>query len=207
MVVSLNRKGVLALDLFDCIKNRRSIGKVKPDPVENELIKKVLESATWAPNHHKTEPWKFFVLTGEGRRPLGRVLAEISKENMVDPTTEENQKKLLQQMEKPFRSPVIIVVAVTPSEAPGVLKIEEMGAVSAAIQNMLLTAHALGLGAIWRTGKPTYHPKMKELFHLAEKDEVLGFVYMGYPNISPAPPPRTPFQAKTSWIDSDQSYP
>lgn len=191
------------VDLFEAIKTRRSIGKVKPEPVEKERVEKILESATWAPNHYKTEPWRFFVLTGEGRRPLGRVLAEISKEEMDDPTTEENQKKLQKAMEKPFRAPVVIGVAVTPSEAPKVIRIEEIGAVAAGIQNMLLTAHGLGLGAIWRTGKATYHPKMKELLGLKEKDEVLGFVYVGACDPWPPTKTRTPFQEKTTWIDSD----
>ena len=68
----------------------------------------------------------------------------------------------------------MIAVAASPSEESRTLRIEEIGAVNAAIQNMLLAAHGLGLGAIWRTGKSTYHPKMKELFGLREKDEVLG---------------------------------
>lgn len=191
------------MDLFEAIKTRRSVGKVKSDPVDRKKIEQLLEAATWAPNHYNTEPWRFFVLTGEGRRPLGRVLAEISKEEMEDPTTEENQKKLQKVMEKPFRAPVVIAVAVTPSDFPKAIKIEEIGAVAAGIQNILLTAHGLGLGAIWRTGKGTYHRKMKEFFGLKETDEVLGFVYVGV-QVSGSPTKnRTPFQEKTTWMDSD----
>jgi len=196
-------KGGRKMDIFEAISQRRSIGKVKPDPVEKEKIEKLLEAATWAPNHHYTEPWKFFVLTGEGRRPLGRTLAEIAKENMDDPTTEENQEKLKKAEEKPFRAPVIITVAVTPSDNPKVIDIEETAAVSAAIQNMLLAAHALGLGAIWRTGKPAYHAKMKQLFGLREQDEVLGFIYIGYPDIPQREGKRVSFREKTKWIETD----
>lgn len=194
------------MDIFETIKNRRSIGKVKAEPIAKERVEKILEAATWAPNHYKTEPWQFFVLTGEGRRPLGRLLLEIAKEDMDDPTTEENQKKLQKVLEKPFRAPVVIVVAVIPSEAPKVLKIEEIGAGNAAIQNMLLAAHGLGLGAIWRTGKATYHPKMKELFGLGDQDEVLGFIYVGEPDLPPRTGIRTTFTAKTQWIETDTSY-
>lgn len=195
------------MDVFEAIYKRRSIGKVKPDPVEKEKIEKLLEAATWAPNHHYTEPWRFFVLTGEGRRPLGRTLAEIAKEDMTgDPLLEENQEKLKRMEEKPFRAPVVIAVAVTPSDQPKVIEIEEVGAVNAAIQNMLLAAHALGLGAVWRTGKPTYHSKMKELFGLRERDEVLGFVYIGYPDIPEREGKRVSFREKTKWIDADVDY-
>ncbi|WP_338472555.1 nitroreductase [Niallia sp. XMNu-256] len=189
------------MDIFEAIFNRRTVGKVKPDPIEKEKIEKLLEAAIWAPNHYHTEPWKFFVLTGEGRRSLGRALAEIAKENMDDPETKENQEKLKREEEKPFRAPVIITVAVTPSDNPKVIEIEEVGAVSAAIQNMLLAAHALGLGAIWRTGKPTYHSKMKQLFGLREQDEVLGFIYIGYPDMPQREGKRISFEEKTKWIE------
>lgn len=194
------------MDVFEAIKNRRSIGKVKPEPIRQEIIEKLLEAATWAPNHHHTEPWRFFVLTGEGRRPLGRTLIEIAKEKMEDPTTEENQLKLRKAEEKPFRAPVIITVAVTPSDNPRVERIEEIGAVNAAIQNLLLAAHALGLGAIWRSGLPAYHPKMKKLFGLQEKDEVLGFVYLGYPDMDQPRGSRISFEEKTKWVDQDEDY-
>lgn len=136
-------------------------------------------------------------MTGEGRRPLGHVLSEIAKENTDDPDF------LRKQEEKPFRAPVVIAVAVIPSEDPKIIELEEIGAVNAAIQNMLLAAHALGLGAIWRTGKPTYHTKMKEFFGLREKDEVLGFVYIGYPELPIRNGKRKPVSEKTDWIEDD----
>lgn len=194
------------MDVLDAIKSRRSVGRVKLDPVEEGLIKQVLASAIWAPNHYLTEPWKFFVLTGEGRRPLGRTLAEIAKETMENPDSEENQIKLKKQEEKVNRAPVIIAVAVEPSDNPKVVRIEEFGAVYAAIQNMLLTAHALGLGAIWRTGKPCYHKKMNQLFGLSQTASVLGFIYLGYPDMPKRKGRRTPVETKTVWINSDKNY-
>jgi nitroreductase len=194
------------VNVFEAIKNRRTIGKVKSDPIDRKVIGRLLEAATWAPSHHQTEPWKFFVLTGEGRKPLGRTLAEIAKEKMDDPLTEENQKVLRKQEEKPYRAPVIIAVAVTPSDNRKVIPIEEIGAVNAAIQNMLLAVHAMELGAIWRTGQPTYHTKMKELFGLRKQDQMLGFIYIGYPDREQPAGRRTPYENKTVWVDTDQNY-
>lgn len=195
------------MELFEAIKNRRSVGKVKPDPVPTEWIEKLLEAATWAPNHHHTEPWKFVVLTGEGRRPLGRVLAEIALEEARPLSYEEKTEIIKKQMAKPFRAPAIITVIATPSDHPKAVWREELAAGHAAIQNMLLAAHALGLGAVWRTGKPAYHPKMKELFQLRDQDEVLGFIYVGYPDIRQVPAKRIPYQKKTIWIKEDVAYP
>lgn len=189
------------MDTLEAIRTRRSIGKVKSDPIDKQTIEKLLEAASWAPNHFHTEPWKFFVLTGEGRRKLGEAYADVAREEMDDPTTEENQKRLEREGQKPFRAPLVITVACVPSDHPDIHRIEEIGAVNAAIQNMLLTAHALGLGAIWRTGKPTYHPKMKQHFGLREQDEILGFIYIGYPDMPLRKGRRTSYQEKTVWID------
>lgn len=189
------------MDVLECIRTRRSIGKAKPDAVEREKIEQILEAGTWAPNHKHTEPWKFFVMEGEGRRHLGQALADIAREEMSEPGTEENQQILQKHFEKAYRAPVIIAVAVTPSDKPDVLRIEEFAAVNAEIQNMLLATHALGLGGIWRTGKPTYHPRMKQTFGLKETDEVLGFLYIGYPDMAEPKAKRVPFAEKTVWLD------
>lgn len=98
------------------------------------------------------------------------MLLKIAKKN-----GETEEKKLEKIQAKPFRAPVIIAVAVEPSENPKTIKIEEYGATYACIQNMLLEAHSLGIAGFWRTGKPTYDPLMKEFFGLSENGEVLGF--------------------------------
>ena len=59
------------MDVMTAIKTRRSIGKVKSEPVPKEMIEMILEAGTWAPCHHQTEPWRFFVLTGDARNGLG----------------------------------------------------------------------------------------------------------------------------------------
>ncbi len=193
------------MNIWEAIRGRRSIGKVKDELVPREQIEKILEAATWAPSHFQTEPWRFFVLTGEGRRPLGGVLAEIAAEKMDDPSTEVNQARLEREKAKPFRAPVVIAVAASPQvDNPKVIGSEELAATAAAIQNMLLAAHALGLGAIWRTGAVAYHPKIKELFGLEEKDHMLGFVYLGYPDMDPPHKERTSYQEKTVWIETAQ---
>ncbi|SEN55957.1 Nitroreductase [Mesobacillus persicus] len=195
------------MDVFEAIKSRRSNGLVSDKPVPKEIIDKILEAGTWAPSHFKTEPWKFFVLTGEGRLALGKVLAEIAKRDMENPLSETNQKKLEKICEKPLRAPVVMTVAVEPNlKSEKVIIQEEYGAVYAAIQNMLLAAHALGLGGYWRTGKPTYDPLMKELFGLSEKGEVLGFLYFGYTKREMAAGKRRPYEEVTKWLTSNSDF-
>lgn len=194
------------MDILETIKTRRSMGLVSNDPVSTDIIEKILEAGTWAPSHYRTEPWRYFVLTGDGRKPLGEVLAKIAAKNMDDPTTDSNKKKLEKTLEKPYRAPVIIVAAVEPSDNPKVINIEEYGAVYASIQNMLLAAHGLGLGGYWRTGKPCYDPLMKELFGLSDKGEVLGFLYFGYPKKDAPAGQRKHFNDVTKWISDESDF-
>lgn len=187
------------MDVWQAIRTRRSIGKMKADPVAPGLIEQMLEAATWAPNHHMTEPWKFYVMTGEGRRVLGRAYADVAVEAFAGgERSEQEAAQIAKQEQKAFRAPVVIAVAAAPT--PGAPLIEELAAVHAAVQNMLLAAHALGLGAIWRTGEPAYHRKMKEAFGLQGEERLVGFVYVGYPDMSPPEGKRTPAAAKTVWL-------
>ncbi|MDB4896240.1 MAG: nitroreductase [Firmicutes bacterium] len=194
------------MDVFEAIRSRASIGKVLPEPVDRALVEQILEAGTWAPNHHHTEPWRFFVLTGEGRKPLGRVMAAVAAAKMADPESPENQARLHNEAAKALRAPVIIAVSAHPTDKPNIVRVEEVAAASAAVQNMLLAAHALGLGAVWRTGPATLHPLTKQLFGLGPEDELVGFVYLGHPDMQAPPRHRIATTDKTTWIDTDQEH-
>jgi nitroreductase len=73
-------------------------------------------------------------------------------------------------------------VGVVPSDIPKVVEVEEIAAAAAGVQNMLLAAHALGLGAMWRTGPAAYAPAVKRFLGLPEAAPLLSFVYLGYPD-------------------------
>ncbi|MCM3718960.1 nitroreductase family protein [Fictibacillus phosphorivorans] len=189
------------MDLTEAIKTRRSIGKVKDDPVSSDAIKKILEAGTYAPNHYRTEPWRFFVLIGDSRKKLGGVLEDIARLENVDLVPDEWNKKAEKARNNPLRAPVIIAVGVEPGDKKNVMIKEEYAAVCSAIQNMLLTAHALGLGAIWRTGGAAYHEKVKEFFGLTPKGEMAGFIYIGYPDLTPKAVKKTDFEDYTVWMN------
>jgi nitroreductase len=192
---------VVKFDTFDAIKTRRSIGKVKDIAVPAELIEKILEAGTYAPSHYRTEPWRFFVISGESRKKLGEVLEEITRTDSADLAPDELHRKAEKARNNPLRAPVIIAVGVEPSDKKNVMVKEEYAAVSSAIQNMLLTVHVLGLGAIWRTGAVAYHQKVKDFFGLSAKGEMAGFIYVGYPDIEPKAVKRTGYESYTVWMD------
>ncbi|MFC5651814.1 nitroreductase [Paenibacillus solisilvae] len=189
------------MNVMDAIRTRRSIGKVKPDPIARETIESILEAGIWAPNHRLTEPWQFFVLTGDGRNRLGDALARIAAAGAEDPDSPEIVVKAEAARKKAFRAPVIIAAAVKPSDRKDVIELEEYGAVNAAIQNMLLAIHALGLGAVWRSGEPCYHPMMNESFGLNPQDKMLGFIYLGIPDMAVPAGRRHGAEDKTIWYE------
>jgi nitroreductase len=194
------------MNLEQAIRERRSIGLVKPDAIDPLWIHKILEAAVYAPNHYNTEPWRFYVLSGEGRSVLGQAYARIAMETMDDSTTEINQAALKKHHDKAFRAPVIIVAAAVCEDSAKVDRREELAAVHAAVQNMLLQAHAIGLGAIWRTGAPAYHDYMKEAFRLNKEDEIAGFIYLGYPVHEPPAKTAPSYASKTIWLNEADSW-
>jgi nitroreductase len=101
----------------------------------------------------------------------------------------------------PLRAPVVIAVGVDKPVEAKVLELENYAAASAACQNILLAAHALGLGAIWRTGEWARDAKVKEFLGFAPDQHLTGFLYIGYPESAGEYPPRPLFEDRTVWIE------
>ena len=196
--------------ILEAIRTRRSIGNVRAERPPRALIEMIIEAGTWAPNHRLTEPWRFIVLAGEARRAFGSVLGELHAAKRAgatglsdDAALAEARAAQIKAASKPLRAPVVIVVAVEPVVGPKVVEAEEMMAGAAAVQNMLLAAHALGLAAIWRTGDVAYDPAVKAFFGLESTAHLLGFIYVGYPDGTPPQRERTAADEVTRWLGWD----
>jgi nitroreductase len=185
------------MDVFEAIHTRHSQGKVKSDPVPRELIEKLLEAAVQAPNHYKVRPWRFVVLTGGGLRKLGNVMAASQQRHhpAFPPEAFDKCRAL------PFRAPVVIAVGVDKPGESKVLEIENICAAAAATENLLLAAHALGLGAKWRTSDWARDPMVKEFLGFEADQHIIGFIYIGYPEFVPEPIPRPSFEERTVWME------
>lgn len=184
------------MDLFEAIYTRQTQGKVKPDALPRETVEKLLSAAVQAPNHYKVRPWRFVVLTGEGRNRLGDVMAASQMDRQPDLPQEAFDKT----RSLPLRAPVVIAVGVDKPHEEKVIEIENVSAASAACMNILLAAHGLGLGAIWRTGEWARDPKVKEFLGFEPDQHVVGFIYVGYPQFTPEPCKRPSFEDRTIWM-------
>ncbi|HET6497885.1 MAG TPA: nitroreductase family protein [Coriobacteriia bacterium] len=149
------------MDALDAIMSRRSIRRYTGDPATREQIETVLRAAQAAPSANNQQPWRFIVLTGRealaaaaATSPYARMLADAAFGIVVCGETEG------------LRS-------------PGMWQQD----CSAAVENALLAAHALGLGAVWLG----YYPKMervtplKELLGIPESVEPLAILSIGHP--------------------------
>jgi nitroreductase len=81
-----------SVQVLNTIKRRRSVGHVSREQPSQEEIERLLEAATYAPSHHITEPWRFFVLTGSARAALGDVMA-TSLQTRLEQNGSENIEK------------------------------------------------------------------------------------------------------------------
>jgi nitroreductase len=188
------------MSVFEVITRRRSIGKMTAERPTREQIERILEAGTHAPNHHHVQPWKFFVLAGKARAELGEVMAEALLARSGDLSSEKGQAMLAKERGKLLRAPVVIVVAAEYPREEKALEIENVEAVAAAVENMLLTAEELGLAAMWRTGDAAYDPRVKRWLKLTPEDHLVAFLYLGYPAIPRQERRPVPFQEKTAWL-------
>lgn len=186
------------MDALDAIRSRIMRPRVDSRRPDREDIEELLELAVRAPNHHLTEPWRFYVLAGPERSRLANAIADAAIYAGSDP-----DEARADAAKKVDRAPVIVVFTCLPSTKPEVLEQEDVGSVLMAIQNFLIGAHAKGLGAMLRTGPVTDHPKTKDHLGLASDERVVGFVYLGYPEHHRAPTPRASAAELTRWLGWD----
>jgi nitroreductase len=185
------------LGVIEALAERRHSNlRVDPDrPVAPELIERLVRIAATAPNHKKTYPWRFRVVSGDGRAALGEALAR----DLVD-SGEENPAKVDKARVKYRRAPVMIVVAAAAGDHE-VMTAENRDAVAAAIQTLLLAATAAGLATLWSTGAAATSARIAELVGLDPTDTIVGLVYVGWPQSEPDCPPRP--DPDLAWVEVD----
>jgi len=173
--------GHMDLDAFaSLVRARRTNLKVDRErPVPPELVERLCELATWAPNHHRTWPWRFAALTGDARARLGDIIGDWQEAAGDPPARVEKSRG------KYLRAPLVLVVACSP-DPDARRAAEDRDAVAAGISNLLLGATAAGLASYWGTGLVVDVPGVRELCGFEPGDVVLAAIYVGWP-LGPAP--------------------
>lgn len=155
------------MEFNEVIKGRRSVRSFLDAPVENEKILDVINAAQWAPSACNKQLWEFVV-----------VRDRHVKERLVDEAGADSFLK---------NTPVAIYVLYPKDVNPeGHANVQSA---SAAIENMLLTAHNVGLGAVWVVGCGG-HNKVRKILNIPERFLIVAAVFMGYPAEKQSPPER-----------------
>ena len=185
------------MDILETIKKRRSVFPVQynSEPITKETIKKLLEAANWAPNHKKTEPWRFKVLMEDSKAKLGVFLANKYQETEARP----KQIKINKLQENPKKAGAIIAVCMQRDPNECLPEWEEIAATSMAVQNMWLLATEMGIGSYWSS--PGLIKYMGEFFDLNGGEKCLGFFYLGYSDEELSKGIRQPIANKVEWLD------
>jgi len=159
------QKGMIMNEVLKTIKNRRTIRRFKPNPIDAEMLQLILEAGRWAPSFSNLQPWKFIVIKDQG---LKNALDKAARESVLHLGIHE--------------APVVILVCVDRRIDP--LHAIEAGA--AATQNMTLAASSLGLGAgwigIWGTEAET---AIQRLLGLPETVRAVSLIPLGIPDENP----------------------
>jgi len=209
-------------DILDVISTRKSIRRYKPDPIPDEILFKVLEAARWAPTGENYQPWRFIVIKNqETKNKIGNLaklgsgsrmtawycLGEMQRrfEEIKDP---EKRAEVLRFMysgevsEFAKQAPVVIAVIGTLMEG----SVDVPYDLSACIENMLLEAHSLGLGACWVHGPVASTRdalKFKKILKIPTgmgEYKVLAYVALGWPaEARRHPRPKKPLEELIFW--------
>jgi nitroreductase len=172
------------MNLETAIRTRRTHKAYGPEPVARETLLELFELASWAPNHHLTNPWRFRVLGPKARALLSRE-AELQE---------------LGSAKKLERAPTLIVASVLSHDDPS-QRHEDLlaGAISAYI--VLLGAHARGLAGYWRTLPLLETPAVRAGLAIGAEEQPIALLHLGRPLQEQRVPERAPVEEIALFLD------
>jgi nitroreductase len=203
------------MDLFDAIKGRKSIRRFKRTPVPNEDIKKIIDAGRLAPSANNAQPWSFIVV--KDRELLTKMAAAVREmiDRMVPFAENEKQSQRLSAYKNSYYTffelaPATVVVLMEAYDAGTDHLLAKMGytaedikrlrpspglqSVAAAIQNMLLAAHALGYSSCWMTGPAVAQEAFEKLLGYGKEKSVAALLPLGVADENPPSRPRRPIE-------------
>ncbi len=190
------------MDLFSAIQTRTSCRQFLPDAVARETIEQILAAGVRAPSPLNAQPWQFIVITSPEKKQA--ILDEADRCRTW--AIEKSGWKWLKsyQMDFLLQAPVLVAVVGDPKKS-GMDMFQEDGPVgyqlacAAAIQNMMLAAHALDLGSLFFTMFEKSH--LRRILDISDRKTPVALVCIGKPNQPQKPVPRKDSKEKTVYLD------
>ena len=208
------------MKLDDALAGRRSVRRFRPDPVPRALIEGVLDRAVMAPSASNKQPWRFIVV--ERADTIRRMADAVrAQRELITAAIPEDSRAAVAAYGEYFTrfeaAPVVIVpihrsltilstlvgAGLDREGTDAILRMErDSGLIGAslALENMLLAAHAAGLGASGMTGPLIARTALRRILEVPPSWDIVALVPMGYPDEAPAAPERKPSARVTRWI-------
>jgi len=193
------------------LRSRRSIRRFRPDPVPVEMVRRILETSIYAPSAHNLQPCRFVVLTAaEKKLHLAEAITRKFREDMLVDGTPESE--IQARVERTFRraqeAPVIVVLCRDTTQVnhqPESARQQAemlMGVQSVALAGLqlLLAAHAEGLGATWICWPLFAAEETCVALGLSAEWDPQGMIFLGYPAEQPDAPKRKPVEEISLWF-------
>ena len=189
--------------LLEALRKRRSIRKFQSKPVSRELVFEVLEAAGWAPSAHNSQPWRFVVIENSAVKfELAEKMAAAWAADMVRDGFNVDEAKRVERRDRFADAPALILACLT---MDGLMKFPDkerqqterdlaLESLGAGLQNLLLAAHSLGLGACWYCAPAFCKQTVREILKIPQEVEPSALIILGYPSESPMTPKRKAIQ-------------
>jgi nitroreductase len=187
-------------DFFSIVRTQRAHRAFTAEAVPDELVERLLEAATYAPSAENTQPWVFIVVRDSTARAR---IGELNRQAWEGGGREFSRPRLSPEVFAKVEAgatggianaPVLVVVCADTSRCvEAVLE----SSVWPAVQNLLLAAHALGLGSALTTITTVFGDELRSLLALPDPVRPLGVVPLGWPAKQLGPPRREPVAEKT----------
>jgi nitroreductase len=195
------------MTVLEGISSLRSVRKFKPDPISEDKLRILLESASKAASGSNTQPWEFVVvrdakMKARLKEPMLRTwLERLSGGSGMSQRMREVYDEATEMLRNTEKVPVIIYCCL---DLDRVGKSEEVryASIYPAVQNLMLAAHALGLATCLTAHGSTPargEPEVKKILGVPDQVKIACLVYVGYPAVRLGPPKRRPLEKFTHY--------
>ena len=168
---------------MDLIRSRRSIRHYTDQPVSSHLIDQLLEAATRAPSSHNSQPWRFVVITTSSMKAqLADRMGERLRADRLraNDRVEQIDRDVTRSRGRITSAPVVIIACLSIDSDDHYERLMAIQSVAASIQNLLLAAHDVGLGACWMAA-PLYCPDVvRDVLQLPDDWDAQALITIGY---------------------------
>ncbi|WP_414148656.1 NAD(P)H nitroreductase [Erwinia sp. BNK-24-b] len=179
------------MDALDLVVNRRSASRLSEPAPKGEALENIIRAGMRAPDHGTLQPWRFIVIENEGHERFSQLLENAARNDNME------EKAIEKAKQSPFRAPMIITVVAHCEAHHKVPRWEQVVSAGCAVMAMQMAAQAQGFNGIWRSGAWTEHEAVRQAFNCREQDAIVGFLYLGTPQLKSSttlvPPDTAPF--------------